>query len=111
MIILIPTYNRPKKISRTLEFYSRTGVSNENEVIVLDGSEEPIANINKISCTDFDAKHLWQPARGYFERLEDAFSNLEDNTLVCLCPDEDVFFPEYLNRASIFLSKNISLWQ
>lgn len=106
MIILIPTYNRPKKLSRTLEFYSRTGISSKFEVIVLDGSEEPAANINKVSCLDFNATHSWHPARGYFERLEDAFSNFDDNMLVGLCPDEDVFFPEYLSSASLFLSEN-----
>jgi glycosyltransferase domain-containing protein len=106
MIILIPTYNRPKKLARSLEFYARTGVSSKYEVIVLDGSPEAVGNINKTSCKDFGATHSWHPTRNYFERLTDAFSNLDDNQLVCLSPDEDVFFPEYLSAASLFLNEN-----
>ena len=106
MIILIPTYNRPKKLARTLEFYARTKVSSKYEIIVLDGSPEAVGNINKTSCKDFGATHSWHPEKNYFERLVDAFSNLDNNLLVCLCPDEDVFFPEYLSSASTFLTEN-----
>ena len=106
MIILIPTYNRPKKLARTLEFYSRTKVNFVHEIIVLDGSSEAEGNINNKNCKDFDVTHLWQKEKTYFERLVDAFSNLDDNLLVCLSPDEDVFFPEYLSSASIFLTEN-----
>lgn len=106
MIVLIPTYNRPKKLARTLEFYARTGVSSQCEIIVLDGSPESVGSVNKASCKDFGATHSWYPTKTYFERLVDAFSNLDDNQLVCLCPDEDVFFPEYLSSASLFLTKN-----
>jgi glycosyltransferase domain-containing protein len=106
MIILIPTYNRPKKLARSLEFYARTGVSSKYKVIVLDGSPEAAGNINKTSCKVFGATHSWHPARNYFERLVDAFANIDKDQLVCLSPDEDVFFPEYLSAASLFLNEN-----
>ena len=106
MIILIPTYNRPKKLERTLKFYQETNVNVKHHIRVLDGSDISNLSINKNNCKKYEVAHVSKPSVGYFERLKEEFFSIDDEKIVCLCPDEDVFLYDYLVEAELFLNKN-----
>jgi glycosyltransferase domain-containing protein len=107
MIILIPTYNRPNKLARTLEFYHDSGISKDHEIQVLDGSGQMVSDQNHTACKRFGVIHIPKPEMSYFERLDHGISKIDDDDMVCLCPDEDVFLPDFLKEAEQFLEENI----
>ena len=44
MKIIIPSYNRPLKLKRTLTFYKSVSFDNDPEIVVLDGSDDGVSS-------------------------------------------------------------------
>ena len=106
LIILIPTYNRHLKLKKTLRTYQ--ALNSIYKIIVLDGSDEKISikNKNLIDKINLNISYKSSPNTSFIERVENELSLYNDDDLICLGNDEDVFMPDFLNNAYQFLSKN-----
>lgn len=106
--ILIPTYNRSAKLERTLRCYQSLFQKKNLEVIILDGSSSDHASLNKKTVLNYNfAKYEHHPNSSFHRRVSGCLANLEDDLIVCLGTDEDVFLPEYIEKAYGFLSGNM----
>lgn len=104
MKLLLPTYDRPKKLYRTLKFYEAEISHKDIEICVLDGAE---GGRNLSVVRDFPGvKHIHRPKTSFLERLQAALEHMPDSELICLGNDEDVFCSEYLENSRDFLREN-----
>ena len=106
LTILIPTYNRHHKLKKTLRTYDALGLT--TKIVVLDGSDEKtsIKNKNIINKINLNISYKSSPNTSFIDRVEKELSSYNDDDLICLGNDEDVFIPEYLKKANEFLTKN-----
>lgn len=106
LTILIPTYNRFLKFRKTLKTYSAMDL--KTRIVVLDGSNFKTHKKNK----DFSEKinlnivYKYFPDDSLTERLINELNNYNNDDLICLGNDEDVYTPEYLENGSKFLINN-----
>lgn len=106
LTILIPTYNRHHKLKKTLRTYNALGVI--SKIIVLDGSDKISSIKNKDLVNKINLNILYKAFSNtsMIERVENELKLHNDDDLICLGNDEDVFMPEYLIKAIEFLSVN-----
>ena len=104
MQLIVPTYDRPKKLERTLAFYDKELQDSQTQIIILDGAK---LNENDLILKKYpNAIHVKKPGSSFLERLISHLSDVDDSELVCLGNDEDVFLNKYLSSAEIFLTGN-----
>ena len=103
--IIIPTYNRSAKLSRTLRCYQSFGSGFVPDIVVLDGSDQAYANENKRICSFYpNLQYVAKPGVGFLSRLISHLEQMQGSTPVCLATDEDVFLPNYLKEGAEFLN-------
>ena len=102
-MIIIPTFNRSAKLNRTLHFYKQTGILDEIDVIVLDGSDQSYLEKNRAVCLELSVKYIEDSGSGLIDRLWSFISDIPDDQIIALGNDEDCFHPSYLRNASEFL--------
>jgi len=106
--IIIPTYERSAKLARTLACYNTFSSSFTQEIVVLDGSVGKHAAANKKNCAMYiNVKYISQPGSSFLSRVIGHLEQIEESAPVCLGTDEDVFLPDYIESASLFLETNI----
>ena len=94
LTILIPTYNRHHKLKKTLRTYHALGVI--SKIIVLDGSDKisSIKNKDLVSKINLNILYKASSSTSMIERVENELKLHNDDNLICLGNDEDVFMPE-----------------
>lgn len=105
--ILIPTYNRPSKLYKTLKTYSNLKI--KSKLIILDGSDELNLVINKKNISTFSSKlniEYKYDSSDLINRLLNQFNLMDKDDIVCLGNDEDVFMPDYIDNSYNFLKNN-----
>lgn len=106
MRLIIPTYDRPKKLERTLAFYRAELQVSNVQIVILDGSE---SHENELTVSRYaNVIHIKKPGSSFLERLISYLNAIDDSELICLGNDEDVFLDRYLSSAELFLTKNPS---
>ena len=103
--VIIPTFNRPKLLKRTLEFFAE--LKNPYEVWIMDGGDEASQKLNQITVEKcpYPAKHFSYPGSHWGMRLKWAFEKLESKYAV-ICADDDFLNVNALAEAREFLEKN-----
>ncbi len=92
LTILIPTYNRPLELERSIEYWRDLPVT----VHILDGSEKPwfpvgkIPGVSTITYYSLPPKNSESFGRNYFRRISFG-RNLPFSKYVALCADDDFF--------------------
>ena len=105
--IILPTYNRPNKFLKTLKTYSTLKL--KSKLIILDGSDELNLKKNKKIINTFSSKLNIEhkvDSSDLINRLVNQFRLMDNDDIVCLGNDEDVYMPDYLENSYNFLKKN-----
>lgn len=94
--IIIPTYNRPYYLERTLDFFN-TYKRVKPKIIVLDSSNEEKWGLNTLIAKKYDNVyyHKFDSLIGFFEKLN-AGLNMINTPYVSLCADDDFLTEEGL---------------
>ncbi len=106
--IIIPTYNRPGRLKRLLDYYNKYG-KNFN-IIVADSSSDESKKLNKKAVSiflDLNIRHLsnYSSIINFFHKITDALNYV--NTKYCvLCADDDFITTNGMNKSVDFLEKN-----
>jgi len=106
--ILIPTFNRPRHLSRILSYYN--GFEENYNVIIADSSSAENKKINKKSILLFANLDI-QYIDKYLSKIEllyklsDALSYINTKYSV-LCADDDFITPNGINKSIDFLENN-----
>jgi glycosyltransferase domain-containing protein len=102
--LIVPTFNRPRQLSRLLTYLARQQVS--FPVLVLDSSDEEANAENRalVAGVALDARHLTYPSSSHpFEKFW--WGSQEAQTTFCsLCADDDVVMVEGLPPIVRFLA-------
>jgi glycosyltransferase domain-containing protein len=93
--ILIPTFRRPGKLARALEYYSSTGIP----VLVADGSESAFEG-----AVPANVYYHHEPAVDYAERISSLLGNVRTEHII-LAADDDFIVPDFILRADSLLSR------
>jgi len=97
--IIIPTYNRPRKLQRAVRYYAKHDIS----VFVADGSPSP--------CTlplEGDVSYFHLPEATLFERIIQVV-NRTTTPYSCLAADDDFVSPAFLESACRIMEANSSV--
>jgi glycosyltransferase domain-containing protein len=106
MKIIIPSYNRPIKLERTLAFYKSDCFNNLHEIIVLDGSDDESSSVKiREICRSLNVMYICHQAT-FMERMIRYCRSIKPQEIIALCPDEDVFLPDFISMAEKFLKDN-----
>ena len=107
MKIIIPTYNRSAKLNRTLRCYKSSKDFNINDFIVIDGSNAEHSDKNKESCMRYGFEYKkYDPKYDLVQRLLVYLKTNNDDNLVFLGSDEDVFLPGFVKKSKDFMDNN-----
>src|SRR6266566_2275415 len=93
--IVIPTFDRPSKLQRSLEYYRDSGIP----VFVADGSERPFEGSIAANVT---YHHV--PAVSYAERVLWVLGKVS-TAHIALAADDDFLVPEFIRHADTLLSR------
>jgi len=106
--ILIPTYNRPNRLRRLLDYYNKYGKG--LNIIVADSSSNESKKLNKNIISKFPKLDIlyidkYSPTIGLFHKLSDALNYV--NTKYCVvCADDDFITPNGIIKSVNFLENN-----
>ncbi len=105
LTIVIPTYNRPKELERLLDFLG--DLNNQLDVIVLDGSDLNIEEINREICRKFERVRYFKfsPTMHLGVRLTEGLRLVKTPYMV-FCGDDDFVFPNAAIKCAKFLQEN-----
>lgn len=92
--IFIPTFRRPGKLARALEYYSTTGIP----VLVADGSERAFEGMVPANVC-----YHHKPAVDYAERISSLLGDVTTEHII-LAADDDFIVPDFILRADSLLS-------
>jgi hypothetical protein len=107
MKVIIPTFNRSAKLSRTLECYS-VGDYNIEKMVVIDGSSDEHRDLNERNCSRLGFEYLhFDPELNLAARLHEYLTHHCNEELVCLGSEEDVFSSSYIDHSEGFLLENV----
>jgi len=106
--ILIPTYNRPNRLRRILDYYNKYG--KDFNIIIADSSSDNNKKINKkiiskFSKLDFLYIDKYSPTNLMYHKLLDTINRVKTKYSV-LCADDDFITPNGINKSVNFLEKN-----
>jgi glycosyltransferase domain-containing protein len=93
--ILIPTFRRPGKLARALEYYSTTGIP----VLVADGSESAFEG-----AIPANVYYHHKPAVDYADRVSSLLGDVPTEHMI-LAADDDFIVPDFILRADSLLSR------
>ena len=106
MKIIVPAYNRPLKLQRTLTFYKSECFGKNYDVIVLDGSDDGVSSLKiREICKSLGVIYIFDQVT-FMERMANYCRSLEPQEIIALGPDEDVYLPEFIDMAEKFLKNN-----
>lgn len=108
MKLIVPSFNRSAKLRRSLEYYDAVKDRLPCTLIVLDGSDgdHKIANLKTAEMYSWVEYREYDSNIGFLERILSYLDLCEDEEIICLGTDEDVFAPDYLTRAKRFMHEN-----
>jgi glycosyltransferase domain-containing protein len=99
LTIVIPTYNRPEFLKRSINYWKDT----EANILIIDGSEvNPFKN--ELVYLDNNIKYIYTPTP-LANRLRIAISTVETE-FVTLLGDDEYFIPQSLEKSIEFLETN-----
>ena len=106
--LIIPTYNRPNRLRRLLDYYNKYG-KNFN-IIVADSSSNENKKLNKKSVLIFSNLSIiyldnYSSKINTFYKIPDA-SNHVDTKYSVLCADDDFITADGIYKSVDFLEKN-----
>jgi glycosyltransferase domain-containing protein len=111
LTVLIPTYNRPEQLARTVRFLQRHPAP--FPIIIADGSDDEQASRNR-HCRDLGNNILYFHApleppedtwKNYFRRTEKALDQI-NTPYAAFCADDDLLIPESAIESAAFLQDN-----
>jgi glycosyltransferase domain-containing protein len=97
--LVMPTYNRPRDLSRNLRFLDAQGLS--SKVVVLDSSTPKHRRANKAALADLslDLTYREYPSDTHpFDKFADGVKGVE-TPFVSLCADDDILLPDGLEAS------------
>jgi glycosyltransferase domain-containing protein len=107
-MIIIPTYNRAKELSRILRLYSESDFS-VYDFCILDGSDIEQCKLNEKTISKYSKRlrinHIIDGS-DFHIRILNYIENLSLNDVVILANDEDFFQKDYVEDAINFLKNN-----
>jgi hypothetical protein len=108
MKLVIPTYNRFEKLSRSLHFYKDLTVLQEipAEIVVLDGSIDGSEIDSRQLCESLGIKYVFDYGSHMPDRFSEYLNSISPDEIIALSPDEDVFLPDFLEFGNQFLLDN-----
>jgi len=106
--ILIPTYNRPNRLRRLLDYYNKYG--KDSNIIVADSSSNENKKLNKkniLLFSDLNIFYLdnYSSEINLFHKIADALNYINTKYTV-FCADDDFITPNGINKSMDFLEKN-----
>ncbi len=96
LTIIIPTQDRHKLISRSIDYYREFKAS----ILIVDSTKNKYALNDKISI-----KYIHLPDLSYQEKIQSILDKIETK-YVCICPDDDFLSEESLEKGINFLELN-----
>jgi glycosyltransferase domain-containing protein len=109
--IIIPTYNRSAKLERTLAYYNVLLNKIEGKVIILDGSESDHLILNKKNCDKYNfvihQDNSQDLPNTLVDRIFRYLLKTDQDSIIFLGNDEDVFIEDYLINATNFMNDNL----
>lgn len=99
LTVVIPTYQRPEKARRALEYWVGKGF----RILMLDGSDTPL-DLPEAMRDHPDLVYLHRP-EGLSARLMHAAA-MVDTDYSCLCGDDEFLLPSALRESIDFLDRN-----
>lgn len=106
LTILLPTANRIKKLTRTLNHYKEF-IDKEFQVYILDGSKNNMEEEININLPNNFIFQKYDPKLGPFDRVHKFIkTNGIKTKYVCIANDEDIILSKYIQNSIKFLEKN-----
>lgn len=108
MKLIIPSFNRSAKLSRTLRYYSSIRESIDCEIVVLDGSNNghDILNSKNVKLSNNIEYIKYDSDLTFERRILCYLESCHEDELIILGNDEDVFLSSYINNAKLFMDMN-----
>ena len=95
--VIIPAHNRPKRLRRLLDYYSRTDI----KVLVPDSSDHPFADAEKYP----DITYLHRPKLHFLLKLKEVLPMIS-TPYVLYCADDDFAVPSGIAQMTAFLDEH-----
>lgn len=92
--VIIPAHNRPERLRRLLDYYSRTDI----KILVPDSSDQPFADAEKYP----DVTYLHRPKLHFLLKLREVLPMI-CTPYVLYCADDDFTVPSGIARMTAFL--------
>lgn len=92
--VIIPAHNRPERLRRLLDYYSRTDI----KVLVPDSSDLPFADVEKYP----DVTYLHRPKLHFLLKLKEVLPMI-CTPYVLYCADDDFTVPSAIAQMAAFL--------
>lgn len=94
--LLIPTHNRPRYLSRILDYYSNIDV----KIVVCDSSSNPFTRKMRKNV-----KYQYYKNYPYVSKIYECLKKI-NTPYVVICPDDDFIIPNAIKECISFLEKN-----
>ena len=95
--VIIPAHNRPKRLRRLLDYYSRTDI----KILVPDSSDHPFADAEKYP----DITYLHRPKLHFLLKLKEVLPMIS-TPYVLYCADDDFAVPSGIAQMTAFLDEH-----
>ena len=95
--VIIPAHNRPERLRRLLDYYSRTDI----KVLVPDSSDHPFADAEKYP----DITYLHRPKLHFLLKLKEGLPMIS-TPYVLYCADDDFAVPSGIAQMTAFLDEH-----
>ena len=95
--VIIPAHNRPERLRRLLDYYSRTDI----KVLVPDSSDHPFADAEKYP----DITYLHRPKLHFLLKLKEVLPMIS-TPYVLYCADDDFAVPSGIAQMTAFLDEH-----
>ena len=95
--VIIPAHNRPERLRRLLDYYSRTDI----KILVPDSSDHPFADAEKYP----DITYLHRPKLHFLLKLKEVLPMIS-TPYVLYCADDDFAVPSGIAQMTTFLDEH-----
>lgn len=95
--VIIPAHNRPERLRRLLDYYSRTDI----KILVPDSSDHPFADAEKYP----DITYLHRPKLHFLLKLKEVLPMIS-TPYVLYCADDDFAVPSGIAQMTAFLDEH-----
>ena len=100
LTIVIPTYNRPNFLKRSVDYWKATDAN----ILIIDGSQINLFK-NELVQIENNIKYIYSPT-SLANRLGIAISSV-DTEFIALLGDDEYFIPQSIEKSIEFLSTNL----